>query len=199
MTDRGNAWAGVDVERLRQGVRIMALRALGGTDAADEVVQEVMSRTAGALSEGRVRERDRVAAFARAVARNVIVDVIRERSRLERLPDAGATHEDPAPNALETLVSAEERIRLVAAIERLSEADRELLRLAYYDGLSQSEIAERLGLRRDLVRKRKSRAVLRLRRAFLRTGKQCHRSAVSATDNMGISDGSRIDGAGRQG
>jgi len=199
MTDNGQAWAGVDVERLRQGVRIMALRALGGTDAVDDVVQEVMSRTAGALRGGRVRERDRVAAFARAIARNVIVDVIRERSRMDRLPDAGATQEDPAPDALETLVSEEEKKRLVAVVSRLSPPDRELLRLAYHEGLTPSEIAERLGLRHDLVRKRKSRAVLRLRRAFLRSGEQGHKSEDSATDNKGISGGSTTDGEGRQG
>jgi RNA polymerase sigma-70 factor (ECF subfamily) len=199
MSDPGHAWTNVDLERLRHGIRIMALRALGGSDAVDDVVQEVMSRTARALREGRVRERDRVAAFARGIARNVIVDVIRERSRLASLANADATLADPGPNALETLVTAEERRRLVAAIERLSHRDRELLRLAYYEGLTPAEIAERLGLRHDLVRKRKSRAVLRLRRAFLRSERRGHRSEGSTTDNRDITDGSTFEGVEKQG
>lgn len=198
MTDQSRTWAGVDVKCLRQGLRIMALRALGDPDAVEDVVQETLARTASALHEGRIRERDRVAAFARGVARNVIVDVIRERSRRESLPDAGARQEDPAPNALETLVTAEEKGRLVAVLSRLSPADRELLRLAFYEGLTPAEIGERLGLRHDAVRKRKSRAVERLRRAFLRSAVQGHDSDDSSTDIRGISDSSTMDGVGRQ-
>jgi RNA polymerase sigma-70 factor (ECF subfamily) len=198
MTDQSRTWAGVDVDCLRQGLRIVALRALGDPDVVDDVVQETLARTARALREGRVRERDRLAAFARGIARNVIVDVIRERSRRESLPDAGARHQDPAPDALETLVTAEEKRRLVAALSRLSSADRELLRLAFYEGLTSAEIGEQLGLRHDLVRKRKSRAVERLRRAFLGSAVESHDSEDSTTDIRDISDASTTDEVGRQ-
>lgn len=49
----------------------------------------------------------------------------------------------------------------------LPAADRELLRLSYFEGLEPAQIAERMGEVATRVRMRKSRALDRLRRAFL--------------------------------
>jgi RNA polymerase sigma factor (sigma-70 family) len=49
------------------------------------------------------------------------------------------------------------------AISRLGKSEQEILRLTLVEGLKPGEIATRLGLKPEVVRKRKSRAVHRVR------------------------------------
>lgn len=61
------------------------------------------------------------------------------------------------------LVRREERRRVQAALARLAPDQREALELAYYGGLSQSEIAERLGVPLGTVKSRMFSGLARLR------------------------------------
>ncbi len=87
---------------------------------------------------------------------------------------------------LSALVSATEGARVRDALGLLSAPDQELLRLCYFEGLSPGEIARRLGEPADRVRKRKSRALERLRLAF--RGAPGHDAHSSPTDSLGGSD-----------
>ena len=62
------------VEQLRLGLRIMALRALGDPEAAEEAVQETLVRALEALREGRPRDPEKLGAFVRGIARHVIAE-----------------------------------------------------------------------------------------------------------------------------
>jgi len=155
------------LERLRPGLHLMAVRRLGSADAAEEAVQETLSRGVVALANGLPAAADRLAAFVTGIARHVIVDILCARGRL--LPSEAVAEQQPAqapPDALDRLVTAEERTRVRAALSGLAAADRELLRLCYFEGLTPSELAARLGEPAERVRKRKSRALERLRTAF---------------------------------
>lgn len=159
-----------ELEQLRAGLRAMALRALGDPDVADEVAQETLARTVEALREGRVWEGASLGTFARGIARHVIADVFRRRDRirgLDALPEAA--ERPPSSDALSLLISAQERERLLQALRQLSAGDREILQLSYFEGLTPADIAERLDEPPVRIRKRKSRALDRLRRAFLDT------------------------------
>jgi RNA polymerase sigma-70 factor (ECF subfamily) len=156
------------VERLRLGLQIMALRALGDPDAAEEAVQETMVRALEALRDGRPSDPDKLGAFVRGIARHVIADTHRARQRsapLQAVPEGelGTSKDDP----LTTLITAEERHRVRLALTRLSAGDRQILHLSFFEGLTPAAIAERLGEPALRVRKRKSRALARLRRALL--------------------------------
>jgi len=97
----------------------------------------------------------------------VIVDMQRARYRLVSLESLPlATHPSYHPDALKALVSAEERAQVRAALVSLSESDRDLLRVCYVEGLAPGEIADRTGEPAQRIRKRKSRAMERLREAF---------------------------------
>jgi RNA polymerase sigma factor (sigma-70 family) len=78
-----------------------------------------------------------------------------------------AAHEVPsggaAPSPEGSLLAAEERAELVAALERLRDEDREVLSCRYLLDLSEEETAEVLSLRRGTVKSRTSRALERLR------------------------------------
>ncbi|MDB4874760.1 MAG: polymerase sigma factor [Gemmatimonadetes bacterium] len=153
------------LETLANGVRILALRRLGDADAARDVVQETMARLLDALGKGQLRDPERVGAFARGIAHHVIVDYRRATGRLTTLPDELAN--EAAPSALDLLVRDEEVERMRAALARLSSGDRELLHLAFVENLSPRAVAARMREPAERVRKRKSRALARLREVFL--------------------------------
>jgi len=155
------------LEHLRPGLELLALRTLGSADASREAAQETLTRAVVALANGQPSDPLKLPAFVAGIARHVIVDMVRAERRvvsLETLP-AG---DQPSSNvdALSALVSTIERARVRDVLGQLAPSDRELLRLCYFEGLTPSELAERLGEPADRVRKRKSRALERLRQAF---------------------------------
>jgi RNA polymerase sigma factor (sigma-70 family) len=154
-----------ELSRLRSGIRIMALHDLRDPDLAEEVAQDTMVRLVQALREGRLQDPASLGAFTRAIARHVIVDTLRARQRLAAV---GAT-EEPASeeDSLGALVSAEQAARVRVALEQLSTGDREILRLSFFEGLTPQQLAERTGEPSTRVRKRKERALERLRKVFL--------------------------------
>jgi len=155
------------LEHLRPGLELLALRTLGSLDASREAVQETLARAVVALANGKPSDPDKLPAFVAGIARHVIVDMLRAARRVVPLDTLPAG--DPpasAADALSALVSAAERARVRDALSHLSASDRDLLRLCYFEGLTPGEIAERLGEPADRVRKRKSRALERLRDAF---------------------------------
>lgn len=163
---------------LRSGLEIMARRALGGGAAAEDAVQETLSRALVALRANRLEQRERLGAFVAGIARHVIADAHRERGRTVPLsPEAGDPCEPPDP--LARLVSEAERQRVRRGLAALSEVDREVLRLSYFEGLSPTEIAQRVAEPAPRIRKRKSRALERLRRLLSGTGAPVSRLRLS--------------------
>lgn len=156
-----------ELERLRVGLELMALRALGDRDVAEDVAQESLARALAALQASRPVESGDLGAFVRGIARHVIVDTLRRwgrRAHLERVqgPSLGSP-----PTPLAQLLRSEDRQRVREALGELCQRDAEILRLSFFDGLTPAEIAARSGEPSGRIRKRKSRALARLRRAFL--------------------------------
>jgi RNA polymerase sigma-70 factor (ECF subfamily) len=172
------------VEQLRPGLQIMALRALGDLEAAEEAVQETLVRALEALRDDRPRDPKKLGAFVRGIARHVIADAHQARRRtapLAAVPETelGTGSDDP----LSALITDEERGQVRRALARLSAADRDILHLSFFEGLTPVEIAERLGEPALRIRKRKSRALRRLREAFSRASATGHDSRSSGTDS----------------
>lgn len=155
---------GAELEVLRAGIRLMALRALGSGDIADEVAQESIVRAFHALRSTRP---ERLGPFVAGIARHVIADIIRARPRETRLDDlAGGLEPQTSGDPLAMLCDASEQGRVHHALGLLGAGDRELLRLVYFEGLSLTEIAQRLSAPPERIRQRKLRALARLRVAF---------------------------------
>jgi RNA polymerase sigma-70 factor (ECF subfamily) len=168
--------------RLQAGLRLLALYRLSDSEAAQEVVQEALARLLDAARTGRLPEPNRIGAYARGIAAHIITDHLRAQLRHlpidtapERLMETGA---DP----LAQLVSQEEVARVRVALGALSASDRELLRLSYFEGLTPAELAIRLQVPGDRLRKRKQRALDRLRKAFLPSSG--HKRTGSPTKGM---------------
>lgn len=73
----------------------------------------------------------------------------------------GATPRPPTP--LEQAAQSERQQRLREALNHLSPVEREVLEIAYFEGLSQSQIAQRLGIPLGTVKTRSRQGLLRLR------------------------------------
>ena len=121
----------------------LAARILGNDADAEEVVEETFwqlwrNRESFDVRRGGMTTWVLTIARSRALDRHRAVGRRRENdshtSGLDRMPAA------PAPDAAEV----DETRRLVrAALDELAREQREVLELAYFDGLSQTEIAER--------------------------------------------------------
>ena len=128
----------------------LALRVLTHRERAEEVVQDVFLKL---WREPAIFDPDRGAFrfWLLRVAHNRAIDEVR-RGRQEITMPPGDSGEDfweaqpdQAPRPEETALAQIDREAVLAALARLTPAQREALQLAYFDGLTQAEIATRLG------------------------------------------------------
>jgi RNA polymerase sigma-70 factor (ECF subfamily) len=80
--------------------------------------------------------------------------------------DEGAEQSDPDADPPAEVADAAEALVLQAAVADLAPAMREVIELAYWHGLSQAEIAERLGLPLGTVKTRTRRGLTLLSEAL---------------------------------
>jgi len=136
-----------------------ALNLLGNREHAADAVQRAFVqawRAAGRFDPGR-----ELKPWLYAITRRAAVDIYRrERRTQEQL-----TFDDAVEVAIAeppSIVTVWQAGQVRAALARLRPLDRQVLRLAYYDGLTQTEIADRLGVPLGTVKSRTSRAQQRL-------------------------------------
>jgi len=143
------------------------LRALlPNPEAAEEVIQDAFHalwRSASVYSESR----GSVRTWLLAIARNAAIDWQRtkgRRARRESALDAAKDIRDPLAEELVERVALRSQVR--AALEALPREQCEVLVLAYYGGLTQTEIATRTGAPLGTVKSRARLAMSQLRRTL---------------------------------
>lgn len=136
----------------------LALRRLGDRGRAEDAVQEAFAAIWRSAASYRP-ERGAAGAWIYTVARNAIVDRFRSAGDpVAELPELIAGEPGPQEQAEASYVSW----RLQRALEELSARERELLELAYWSGLSQSEVAAYLNIPIGTVKTRTRSALARL-------------------------------------
>jgi RNA polymerase sigma-70 factor (ECF subfamily) len=145
--------------RYARSVFGLALRRLGDRGRAEDAVQETFTSIWRSAPSYRP-ERGPGGPWLYAVARNAIVDRGRVRSEppVETPTDAPEPGSGPAERAEAGWLSW----RVHRALEELPERERTVVELAYWSGLSQSEIAEFLGIPLGTVKTRTRSALARL-------------------------------------
>jgi len=144
--------------RYARSVFGLALRRLGDRGRAEDAVQETFASIWRSAASYRP-ERGAGAPWLYAVARNAIVDRARTRTDTPAdVPDEPSPDVGPAERAELSWVSW----RVHRALEELPEREREVIALAYWSGLSQSEVAEFLGIPLGTVKTRTRTALQRL-------------------------------------
>jgi RNA polymerase sigma-70 factor, ECF subfamily len=137
----------------------LALRLLRDRSRAEDAVQETFAAIWRSARSYRP-DRGPGAPWLYAVARNAIVD----RARARREQTFADAPEEPTgdPGPAERAESAYVSWRVHRAVEGLPDHERELVELAYWSGLSQSEIAEFLAIPLGTVKTRTRSALARL-------------------------------------
>ena len=144
--------------RYARSVFGLALRRLGDRGRAEDAVQETFASVWRGARSYRP-ERGPGGPWIYAVARNAIVD--RSRARSEPAVEAPEQESQEAgpPDHAEASWTA---WRIHRALEELSPNERTVIELAYWSGLSQSEVAEYLGIPLGTVKTRTRAALARL-------------------------------------
>ena len=136
----------------------LALRRMRDRQRAEDAVQETFAavwRSAGSYRP----EQGPAAPWLYAVARNAIVDRLRVRDDTGgEPPELVSVEPGPAERAEASYVSW----RVHRALESLPQKERDVLELAYWSGLSQSEVASFLDIPLGTVKTRTRSALARL-------------------------------------
>jgi RNA polymerase sigma-70 factor, ECF subfamily len=147
----------------------LALRVVGNADTAEDVVQDAFLRIwhrAARYDPARGAARP----WVLRVVRNVAIDRIRTgdaRARAETRSQADVALA-PVPEQPDETASRSERSRtLKRALAELPAEQRRAIEIAYFEGLSHSEIAERERMPLGTVKTRIRDGVLRLREKFV--------------------------------
>lgn len=151
-------------DRYAAQIYALARRIVRNDGDAEDVVQEVFSQ-AWRSAERYEHSRGSLAGWLLMMTRTRAIDKIRARqSRPDMygstLPSSIQGREAPAPDVL---MAAEAAGRLRAALLSLPDPQRTALELAYYEGLTQSEIAERLSEPLGTIKTRMRTALSTLR------------------------------------
>ena len=155
-------------DRYSRPVFSFALRMLGDRMLAEELLQEVFFR---AWNHGQ-KYSDRRGTFITwllSITHNMAIDEIRKQNRRPKRADSA----DPVlllDNITDESVPVEDqavmrtvRDQITAAMATLPDAQRRAIELAYFDGLTQREIAERQGEPLGTVKTRMRLAIRKLR------------------------------------
>ncbi len=141
----------------------LLMRILNNREEAEDVLQEVFLqvwRKAGDFDESRGRPFTWLVTLARSRA----IDRLRTLASRERVAEAGAREvSEVISDAATDALKSEQRGLVSDALAKLPDEQKRPIMLAYFNGLTQSEIATRLGAPLGTVKTRMRTGMIRLR------------------------------------
>ncbi|MBD2777120.1 sigma-70 family RNA polymerase sigma factor [Iningainema tapete] len=149
-------------DRYARLVYSLAYRILGSTEEAEDVTQDVFltfwQKDAYQSSKGTLKT------FLTTMTRSRSIDKLRAQGTRNRFLQKWQhlSNQETSP-LLDDIAQTEQSQILRQALADLSEGEREILEIAYYEGLSQSEIAKRLNLPLGTVKTRSRQGLIKLR------------------------------------
>jgi len=151
-------------DRFSTLVFTIAMRMLKARSDAEDLLQEVFVQV-WRQAQSYKAERGSPEAWIVNIARSRAIDKIRSIRRMEK---SFVLTEDPAraessDNVESSVAESEARMAMSSALANLPETQRRVLELAYFDGLTQTEIANRLAEPLGTVKTRMRSGIQRLR------------------------------------
>lgn len=141
--------------------RRYGLRHLRDAHAAADLMQQVMALTLEQLRSGQLREPERVLSFVLGACR---LTVIGQRRGERRREDLLRRYADALPIADLHIAPCLDNQRVADCLARLSERDRSVLVMSFYDDQSAEAVGQQLGLTAGNVRVIRHRGIDKLRR-----------------------------------
>jgi RNA polymerase sigma-70 factor (ECF subfamily) len=138
------------------------LSVMGDRASAEDVQQEVFLdvwRRGGTYDP----KRGSLGTWILTIARSRAIDALRKRVPEPRDPAVAVASAEPVEDPGASADALLERWRVAALLLRLPEEEARMLRLRFYDGFSQSEIASRTGIPLGTVKMRMVQGLDRLR------------------------------------
>ncbi len=146
--------------RMSPRIRLYGLRHLRNAHASDDLTQQVLIATLGALRAGRLRDPEKLASFVLGTCRMTVLDLRRGAQRKKRLLEQfGAGLLTPAQSSMPQL----DHEQLTRCVQRLKERERAVIVMSFYDERVAADIANFLGVSEANVRVVRHRAIRQLR------------------------------------
>lgn len=146
----------------------LARRILGTVPDGEEILQEVFVHVWNHAA-GYDPARSSVSTWLVLLTRSRAIDRLRNRKVIERTHESSRTAGGPehaSPEGPEAVLHLERRERVRRELDKLPPEQRQVLEMAFYEGLSQSEIAARADLPLGTVKTRTLLAMKKLRGAL---------------------------------
>src|SRR5829696_714344 len=164
--EEGGAALSALYDRYSRTVFGVGVKLLGDRSSAEELVQEVFLKV-WRSSHTFDSSRGSFSTWLYRVTRNLASDSYRKRTRrVNPVSDKDSFMSgtrDSSPGPQEIVDDSWLSWRISRALEELDASHREVIELAYYQGLSQREISRRTGVALGTVKTRTTRALKRLR------------------------------------
>lgn len=146
--------------RMAPRIRLYGLRHLREEQAALDLTQQVLITALEALRAGRLREPEKLASFVLGTCRMTVLDLRRGARRKERLleqfgPEALSPAQWSMPDP--------DRGRLAGCVQGLSERERTVVIMTFYDEQTSADVSGFLGISEANVRVIRHRALHQLR------------------------------------
>jgi RNA polymerase sigma-70 factor (ECF subfamily) len=151
-------------DRFSTLVFTLAMRMLKARSDAEDLLQEVFVQV-WRQAENYSAERGSPEAWIVNIARSRAIDKIRSIRRLEKsfVLTGDPARAESGENVESSAAESEARLTMNSAMANLPETQRKVLELAYFDGLTQTEIAERLAEPLGTIKTRMRSGIQRLR------------------------------------
>lgn len=157
---------GILYDRYARLVYSIAYKILENSEEAEDITQDVF------LTLWRRNtydpKRGSLSSFLTTMTRSRAIDKIRAKGARLRVVHKlqGVVRSETSPSLLEQAAMGERSALIRDALSQLSESERQVLEIAYYEGLSQSEIAQRLAIPLGTVKTRSRQGLLKLRQTL---------------------------------
>ena len=133
-------------DRYGRAVYALVLRIVRDAGIAEDLVQETFLRVWN-RAQAFDAHKGSMAAWLLAVARNRAIDYLRSAGGRERnaMEFEEADHPALYTDMEQSILASDKARRVKTAMQKLTPNLRQVIELAYFEGLSQTEMAERLG------------------------------------------------------
>jgi RNA polymerase sigma-70 factor (ECF subfamily) len=153
-------------DRYQAAMYGLAMRITNDAGLAQDAVQEAFVgvwRNAARYAQGRASVRT----WMLSIAHHRAIDIVRRRRAVSPLPEIEEANEAlTAPDVWPEVARAADARAVRAALDMLPDAQRQAIELAYFSGLTQTEIAERENVPLGTVKSRVRLGLGALRRAM---------------------------------
>ena len=142
----------------------LVIRVLRDSGYSEETTQEVYLEVWRAASHYDPAKGSALAWLLTMAHRRAIDRVRTEQAASQRESRYGTANVDPASDVVaDSAIAGDERRRVIACLDALTEAQRQCVELAYYGGLTYAEVSQRLATNLSTIKSRMRDALRGLR------------------------------------